>query len=116
MWNISSANPSIPEAAIYSCGGIAPPSVPAAPRANQGEKAPSTASQVTGSVGHGVGGLIRHISVNGSSIMWSAEETLPGDVPGIPVGMVYMFDPANLTTLAIKVMHLTTLSTYQPLL
>lgn len=107
MWNISSANPSIPEAAIYSCGGIAPPSVPAAPRANQGDKAPSTAAQVPGSVGFGVGGLIRHICVNGSSIMWSAEETLAGEVPGIPIGMVYMFDPANLTTLAIKVTLIT---------
>ena len=36
VWNISSANPATPEAAIYSCGGVAPQSIPAAPRANQG--------------------------------------------------------------------------------
>ena len=38
MWNISSANPATPEVAIYSCGGVAPQSVPAAPRPNQGDK------------------------------------------------------------------------------
>ena len=35
--------------------------------------------------------------------MWSAEEGLPGDAPGLPVGVVYMFDPSNLTALPIKV-------------
>jgi hypothetical protein len=103
VWNISSANPASPEAAIYSCGGIAPHSIPPAPRPNQGEKAPTTAAQVAGSAGFGVGGLVRHICVNGSNIMWSAEETLAGDAPGLPIGMVYMFDPANLSALPLKV-------------
>ena len=35
--------------------------------------------------------------------MWSAEEALAGDAVGVPVGVVYMFDPSNLTTLPIKV-------------
>lgn len=35
--------------------------------------------------------------------MWSAEETLAGDAPGLPIGMVYMFDPANLSALPLKV-------------
>lgn len=39
--------------------------------------------------------------------MWSAEESLPGDAAGIPVGVVYMFDPTNLSTLAIKVVKYT---------
>lgn len=103
MWNISSANPTTPEAAIYSCGGVAPHSIPPAPRPNQGEKAVTTAAQVVGSVGHGVGGLVRHICVNGSNIMWSAEDSLVGDAPGLPIGMVYMFDPANLSALPLKV-------------
>lgn len=38
--------------------------------------------------------------------MWSAEEPLVGDAPGIPVGVVYMFDPLNLSTLAIKVLQM----------
>ena len=46
---------------------------------------------------------MKHISVVGSNIMWSAEEGLPGDVSGLPVGIVYMFDPTNLTALPIKV-------------
>ena len=46
---------------------------------------------------------MKHICVSGSSIMWSAEEALVGDAAGLPVGMVYMFDPSNLTTLPIKV-------------
>lgn len=35
--------------------------------------------------------------------MWSAENTLTGDAPGLPTGMVYMFDPANLSALPLKV-------------
>ena len=35
--------------------------------------------------------------------MWSAEDSLVGDAPGLPIGMVYMFDPANLSALPLKV-------------
>jgi hypothetical protein len=35
--------------------------------------------------------------------MWSAEETLVGDAPGLPIGMVYMFDPAKFSALPLKV-------------
>ena len=67
-----------------------------------GDKAPTSASTISGS-GLGIGGLVKHISVVGSNIMWSSEEGLPGDVSGLPVGIVYMFDPTNLTALPIKV-------------
>ena len=107
MWNISCENPAVPEVAIYSCGGIAPTSVPPHPRSLPGDVTLSTAAQVPGSAGFGIGGLVRHICVQGSTIMWSAEESLPGDAAGIPVGVVYMFDPTNLSTLAIKVVKYT---------
>ena len=42
--------------------------------------------------------------------MWSAEEALAGDAVGVPVGVVYMFDPSNLTTLPIKVLILIVLT------
>lgn len=113
MWNISCANPAVPEVAIYSCGGIAPPSVPPPPRSLPGDVTPlSTAAQIPGSAGFGIGGLVRHICVQGSTIMWSAEEPLVGDAPGIPVGIVYMFDPLNLSTLAIKVFKFIVLNRY----
>lgn len=62
----------------------------------------TSAASVLGA-GLGVGGMVKHICVIGSNIMWSAEECLPGDAGGVPVGMVYMFDPSNLTVLPIKV-------------
>lgn len=68
---------------------------------NSGEKMATAASSIPGA-GLGIGGLVKHICVVGSTIMWSAEEGLPGDVSGLPVGMVYMFDPTNLSALPIK--------------
>ena len=48
---------------------------------------------------------MRHINVTvgGTVIMWSADEPLPGDAPGVPVGMVHLLNTANFTTLPIKV-------------
>ena len=50
------------------------------------------------------GGEVRRIVVGGggSQIMWAADESLP-DTPGIPVGIVYLLDPASFAVLPVKV-------------
>jgi hypothetical protein len=83
------ANDLANETSIYSCGGQAPPQIPAPQRGQQ--FVPT------------VGGEVRHISISGNTIMWSSDEALPGELPGVPVGMVYMLDPSTMATLPIKV-------------
>jgi WD40 repeat protein len=46
-------------------------------------------------------GAVTHTAVNGSTIMWAAEEPLPGDSPGVPVGTVHLLDVGSQTTLPI---------------
>ena len=46
-------------------------------------------------------GTVGHVEVNGSNIMWSVDETLPGDAPGVPVGVVHLLDVGTGTTLPI---------------
>ena len=46
-------------------------------------------------------GPVAEIQVNGSTIMWSVDETLAGDGPGIPVGVTQLFDAASGNTLPL---------------
>lgn len=47
-------------------------------------------------------GAVTNVQVNGPTIMWAVEEPLPGDAPGVPIGMVHLLDVASQTTLPIK--------------
>jgi WD40 repeat protein len=47
-------------------------------------------------------GAVTHTEVNWSNIMWSIEEPLAGDAPGVPVGMVHLLDIGSQTTLPVK--------------
>ena len=47
-------------------------------------------------------GGVTKVEVNGPTIMWATEEPLPGDGPGVPVGMVHLLDIASQNTLPIK--------------
>lgn len=87
MWNL--ANDLQNETSIYSCGGQAPAQIPAPQR---GQPFVPT-----------VGGEVRRICISGNYIMWAADESLPGELPGVPVGMVHMLDPQTMTTLPLKV-------------
>jgi WD40 repeat protein len=46
-------------------------------------------------------GTVGHVEVNGSTIMWSVDESLMGDAPGVPVGVVHLLDVNTGTTLPI---------------
>ena len=43
------------------------------------------------------------IEVKDSTIMWSADESLPDDQPGLPVGIVSLFNKDSMVALPIKV-------------
>jgi WD40 repeat protein len=46
-------------------------------------------------------GPVPEIQVNGTTIMWSVDEPLEGDGPGVPVGVTYLFDAASGNTLPL---------------
>lgn len=48
-------------------------------------------------------GKVEHIEVTGNTIMWSVDEPLNADQPDLTVGMVYLFNPADMTSLPLKV-------------
>ncbi len=48
-------------------------------------------------------GKVEHIEVSGSTIMWSVDEPLNKDQPDLTVGMVYLFNPNDMTSIAVKV-------------
>lgn len=48
-------------------------------------------------------GKVEHIEVNGSTIMWSVDEPINKDQLDITVGMVYLFNPNDMTTIPLKV-------------
>ena len=51
-------------------------------------------------------GKVEHILVDGNTIMWSTDEQISPDKPGITVGMVYLLsNPADMSTIAIKVIE-----------
>jgi len=88
VWNV--VNLAQPEAAIYSCGGQAPQNVTLQQLQQQQP---------------GAGPVKRIVCANGN-ILWSADEPLAGEAPGlpaIPVGMVYLLNPTTYATLAVKV-------------
>ncbi len=48
-------------------------------------------------------GKVEHIEVNGTTIMWSVDEPLNKDQLDVSVGMVYLFNPNDMTTIPLKV-------------
>ncbi len=48
-------------------------------------------------------GAVEHIEVSGSTIMWSVDEPISPDMPDNTVGMVYLLNSADMSTIAIKV-------------
>jgi hypothetical protein len=48
-------------------------------------------------------GAIEHLEVSGSSILFSVDEPVSQDTPDNTVGMVYLLNTADMSSLAIKV-------------
>ena len=48
-------------------------------------------------------GAVEHIEVCGTNVMWSVDEPISPDQPDNTVGMVYLLNTADMSTLAIKV-------------
>ena len=48
-------------------------------------------------------GAVEHLEVSGSTIMWSVDEPISPELPDNTVGMVYLFNAANMSTIAMKV-------------
>jgi len=47
-------------------------------------------------------GAVEHIEVSGTTIMWSVDEPISPDMPDNTVGMVYLLNSADMSTIAIK--------------
>lgn len=47
-------------------------------------------------------GVVEHIEVTGSTILWSVDEPLAKERQDITVGIVYLFNTADATTIPIK--------------
>lgn len=50
-------------------------------------------------------GGIEHIEVSGSSILWSVDEPISQELPDNTVGMVYLLNTGDMSSIAIKVSH-----------
>lgn len=48
-------------------------------------------------------GGVEHIEVSGTTIMWSVDEPIAPELPENTVGMVYLLNSADMSTIAIKV-------------
>lgn len=48
-------------------------------------------------------GAVEHIEVSGTTIMWSVDEPISPELPDNTVGMVYLLNSADMSTVAIKV-------------
>lgn len=48
-------------------------------------------------------GAVEHIEVSGTTIMWSVDEPISPDMLDNTVGMVYLLNSADMSTIAIKV-------------
>ena len=51
-------------------------------------------------------GAVEHIEVSGTSIMWSVDEPISPELPDNTVGMVYLFNTADMSSIAIKVRYM----------
>lgn len=50
-------------------------------------------------------GAVEHIEVSGTTIMWSVDEPISPELPDNTVGMVYLLNSADMSTIAIKVRY-----------
>jgi hypothetical protein len=48
-------------------------------------------------------GTVEHIEVSGTSILWSVDEPISPDMPDNTVGMVYLLNTQDMSSIAIKV-------------
>lgn len=48
-------------------------------------------------------GAVEHIEVSGTTIMWSVDEPISPELPDNTVGMVYLLNSTDMSTVAIKV-------------
>ena len=48
-------------------------------------------------------GVVEHIEVSGSSILWSVDEPISPELPDNTVGMVYLLNTTDMSSIAIKV-------------
>jgi hypothetical protein len=48
-------------------------------------------------------GPVHCIEISGNDMMWSDDEPIEGDLPGVPVGVVHLLNQTNMSTIPIKV-------------
>jgi hypothetical protein len=59
-------------------------------------------------------GAVEHLEVSGSSILFSVDEPVSPDTPDNTVGMVYLLNTADMSSLAIKVCDFVTFILHSP--